>query len=134
MNGITLEDCKSNCTANERCLGIFYRYYITKTSRHNYCYGLTYLGYGVHTYTNSYSYTKQVHHIIPEEEHTIEGYVVEQNQNHQGVTVYIDLNHDGHLNSNEPVTHTDEMGNFYFHNISDVFKSIQEFMVMELNI
>ena len=61
------------------------------------------------------SHFEQGHHIHIEDEHTIEGYVIETNGNHKGITIYIDANYNGRLDTHEQHTITDNYGNFYYY-------------------
>ena len=95
-------------------MGFFYRYYSPDSKNIAYCNGLSYLGLAGHTFTYSYSYSKIRHHRNIEDNHTIEGYVTETNGNHRDITVYIDSNHNGEFDNNDPFVSTDEYGNFVF--------------------
>jgi len=111
-------DCMNLCAYNTKCLGIYETY-------DNYtCNLLSGLGIFQATNETSNSYTKLSHHNYPLGNHSVQGIIFDTNlffdnyQNHN-ITVYIDINHNGELDENEPslITHNNKM--FYFDNITE---------------
>jgi len=108
-----LNTCKQICAINNSCRGIFYNILNNYTE----CFGLSNLGFTSTTNTNSYSYTKVIHHTYNHNDNVIEGFLYNTNDEHEQETIYIDENHNGIYDVGEPFTHPLPNRSFYFYNI-----------------
>ena len=111
------ENCRSTCAKNKNCLGI-YEYYLE--GEYN-CRRLNNLGVPEKTNVTSNSYTKITHHNLKTYEHSLVGDVYdsmsfEQNFN---TTVYLDINHNGVLDDNEPYQDVALNSEFRFNNLTE---------------
>ena len=94
--------CMELCANNNNCLGLF-NHMVNNIQE---CNMLTNLGHEVYSELhNSRSYKKVVYNRINNGEHTISGYIL-NNRPNMNSTVYIDINHNGYLDNNEPYVNT----------------------------
>jgi len=113
-----ISQCQHDCAFNNDCLGIY------ENIDDNYCNMLSNLGRVDYVNENSNSYTKIVHHYHPLENHSLEVVVWDSNifndlEESHNLTVYLDLNHNGELDSNEPFIETQNNVGFTFDNITE---------------
>ena len=100
----TLDECKAECANMTKCLGVFY--YVNESDTN--CNLLSKLGNVANTKLESYSYRKHLHY-INNNTHDLIGYIADTNSisNKSLETyVYIDLNHNGKYDNNEPINIT----------------------------
>ena len=108
------EICRQKCAKNEKCLGLY--------EEESFCRMLSNLGMPIQTNISSYSYTKIVHHNYKNPIHTLTGDIYDvtdfPNKN-KNTTVYLDLNHNGILDDEEPYEELYVNSGFQFNNLTD---------------
>ena len=89
------EICRQKCVNIKKCLGLY--------EEESFCRMLSNLGIPIQTNISSYSYTKIVHHNYKNPVHTLTGDIYDINDfSKKNTTVYLDLNHNGILDDEEP--------------------------------
>ena len=111
------ENCRKTCAKNKKCLGI---YEYDSDGDYN-CRRLTNLGKAEKTNITSYSYTKIIHYNFKTTEHSLTGdvYDTETSGENLNTTIYLDINHNGILDNNEPSQIVPVNGAFTFNNLSE---------------
>ena len=108
------EICRQKCAKNKKCLGLY--------EEESFCRMLSNLGIPVQTNISSYSYTKIVHYNYKNPVHTLTGDIYDvtdfPNKN-KNTTIYLDLNHNGILDDEEPYEEVPVNSGFQFNNLTD---------------
>jgi len=113
-----ISQCQYDCAFNNDCLGIY------ENLDNNYCNLLSNLGPFEHVNENSNSYTKIVHNNHPLENHSLTIFIWDSNifydvYGYHNITIYLDLNHNGELDSNEPFIDTHNNIDVTFDNVPE---------------
>jgi len=117
-----VSECKDLCNTYDHCIGIFYienNTGMTLTSPK--CIGLSYLGNIEASFDISESYTRIQHHIFVENNYTVYGYIQNENELNNKYFAYIDFNHNGKYDIEEPHTYPNVNGLFLFENLQPSF-------------